>query len=166
MLFELRKLTIIEALSEETACYTAQIWIDGALAFEASNRGQGGADHYRQAGTRTEAEVDAWLKANRTAQRHRGVELEPSLEFEVARLIDEVENSRLLRKQLRTRLVTIEGGNVFSYPLGSRSVAALAQAVLAKNPQAEVVNLGGQAMLRKAVKILQDRSAQDEAGPN
>ena len=40
MLFELRKLTIIEALSEETACYTAQIWIDGALAFEASNRGR------------------------------------------------------------------------------------------------------------------------------
>lgn len=46
MHIELRKLRVVAALSEETACYTAEIWIDGVRSFAASNRGHGGADDY------------------------------------------------------------------------------------------------------------------------
>lgn len=163
MQFELRNLMVVEALSEETACYTAEIWIDGAPAFHASNRGQGSADLYRQLGQYTEAEVNDWLASNRPPRCYRGITLEPTLEFEVACLIDELENVRLLRRQLRTQLVTIEGGQVFSYALRKQPVTLVAKAVLARRPEAEIVNLGGEPALKRAVRILLDQSAHDEA---
>jgi hypothetical protein len=59
MRIELKKLKVVVALSEETTCYTAEIWIDGARAFLASNRGHGAADDFHQVGALTEKEVDA-----------------------------------------------------------------------------------------------------------
>ncbi|HQR91118.1 MAG TPA: hypothetical protein PLH31_17985, partial [Caulobacter sp.] len=98
MLIELRKQKIIKHLSQDCSCYTAELWIDGRLAFLASNRGQGGADDYRQVGVITEAEVDTWLKANRPVRPFDGIVLAPTLEHEVAFLMDEAENIAMLRR--------------------------------------------------------------------
>lgn len=59
MQIELRKLKLALYLSEETTAYSAEIWIDGELAFHASNQGHGGADLYRQIGRWSEKDVDA-----------------------------------------------------------------------------------------------------------
>ena len=156
MLIELRKLKVIKALSEETSCYTAEIWIDGALAFLASNRGQGGADDYRQNGTITEAEVDRWLKAHRTTRTYQGINLEPSLEQEIATLIDEAESVSALRRRLRTNIVTIEDGAVYSYPLKKRPAEPLIAAIRSKKPTAEILNGADEATLLKAARLTLD----------
>ncbi|MCH2221038.1 MAG: hypothetical protein MK097_12070, partial [Dechloromonas sp.] len=65
MKIELRRINHNPKLSEETNAYSAEVWIDGEHAFDARNQGQGGCDFYRQTGRWTEAEVSAWLKANR-----------------------------------------------------------------------------------------------------
>lgn len=159
MLIELRKVRIVKALSEETTCYTAEIWIDGALAFHASNRGHGGADDYRPVGAITEAEVNRWLEANRPTRSFHGMTFEPDLENEVARLMDEAEHLALIRRRLRTNVVTIENGDVYSYPLKGRPVAALISAIRAKKSDIEIVNEAGEPGLARAVQILLAKEA-------
>jgi len=164
MLIELRKVRIIKALSEETPCYTAEIWIDGALAFHASNRGHGGADDYRQVGAITEAEVNGWLRSNRPTRSFDGMTFEPNLEDEVARLMDAAEHLALLRRHLRTKIVTIEDGDVFTYPLKGRPAAGLIAAVRAKKPNCEIVNETGDAGLARAVEILLANAVRPDPG--
>lgn len=154
MLIELRKLKIVKALSEETPCYTTEIWIDGALAFHASNRGHGAADEYRQAGTISETEVDAWLKANRPERTYGGMTFEPDLEHEVARLMDEAEHLTVLRRRLRTNVFTIEDGEVYAYPLKGRASLALITAIRGKKPGLEFINETGEPGLARAVQLL------------
>lgn len=91
MRIELKKLKVVNALSEETTCYTAEIWVDGARAFLASNRGHGAADDFHQVGVVSEASVNAWLAANRQPTRFGDTVLEHTLEFEVAALITKTE---------------------------------------------------------------------------
>lgn len=154
MLIELRTLRIIKALSEETPCYTAEIWIDGTLAFHAGNRGHGGADDYRQVGAITEAEVNSWLRANRPTRSFHGMSFEPDLEHEIARLMDEAEHLGLLRRRRRTNVIMIEDGEVYTYPLKGRHAATLIAAIRAKKPDIEIVNETGEAGLARAVRVL------------
>ena len=42
----LRKIKVIESMSEETTCYQAEICLDGKLVATAENRGTGGPDSY------------------------------------------------------------------------------------------------------------------------
>ncbi len=164
MNIELRKLRIVAALSEETACYSAEIWIDGVKAFAASNRGHGGADDYDQLGTITEAEVDEWLRANRTAKVFHGLTLEPSLEHEVAHLMDVVEQAKVLKRKLRTNIVTIEEGTVYTYPLKGRPPAAVIAAIRRTKPAVEIVNDAGEPSIAKAVDLLLAQDDAAEAG--
>jgi len=154
MLIELRKLRIIKALSEETPCYTAEIWIDGSLAFHASNRGHGAADDYRQVGAITEQAINAWLRANRPARTVHGMTFEPDLEHEVARLMDEAEHLAKLRRRLRTHVLTIEDGEVYSFALKGRPADAVITAIRQSKPHIDIVNEAGEAGLVRAVAIL------------
>ncbi|WP_237237683.1 hypothetical protein [Sphingomonas melonis] len=103
MHIELRKLKVVDALSEETTCYSAEIWIDGQRAFLASNRGHGAADDYHAVGSVTEQAVDAWLAANRPVSRLGDSVMPHCLEFEVAALITRIEEAKRLRRQCRTQ---------------------------------------------------------------
>ncbi|MDX5983000.1 hypothetical protein [Sphingomonas echinoides] len=164
MLIELHKLRIIKALSEETPCYTAEIWIDGALAFHASNRGHGGADDYRQVSAITEAEVNSWLRVNRPTRSFHGMSFEPDLEHEIARLMDEAEHLGLLRRRKRTNVITIEDGEVYTYPLKGRPAATLIAAIRAKKPDIEIVNETGEAGLARAVRVLLAKASDHQEG--
>ncbi len=164
MLIELHKLRIIKALSEETPCYTAEIWIDGALAFHASNRSHGGADDYRQVSAITEAEVNSWLRVNRPTRSFHGMSFEPDLEHEIARLMDEAEHLGLLRRRKRTNVITIEDGEVYTYPLKGRPAATLIAAIRAKKPDIEIVNETGEAGLARAVRVLLAKASDHQEG--
>ena len=154
MQIELRRITYSAALSQETNAYTADIYIDGELAFHTRNQGHGGCDFYHKVGRWTEAEVDAWLKANRPARSYQGITLEHDLETEIGDLLTRELEYRRLKRLLRTNLVTIERGQVLRYPLRKRPLAIVTGAVLATNPDAVVVNGSGDAQLRKALDIL------------
>lgn len=154
MKIELRRINHNAKLSEETNAYTAEIWIDGERAFDARNQGQGGCDFYRQVGRWTEAEVNAWLKANRPASTFQGLTLEHDLEAEVGDLLERELEYRRLKRLLRTNLVTIERGKVFQYPLRKRPLDLVARAVTATNRQAVIINGGDEGVIRQALAIL------------
>jgi len=46
MKFEIKKLSVQERLSEETLCFSADIWVDGKKIGEVTNRGHGGCNNY------------------------------------------------------------------------------------------------------------------------
>lgn len=153
MQIELRKLKVVAALSEETTCYTAEIWIDGARTFLASNRGHGAMDDFHQVGPLTETDVNAWLAANRPATRLDDVVLEHNLEFEVAALITRSEEAKRLRRSFRTQLIVIDGGAVYGYPLKGRQASAVASAVRQRRPDIRVVN-DDDAAIEDAITIM------------
>lgn len=154
MKIELRRINHNAKLSEETDAYTAEIWIDGERAFDARNQGQGGCDLYRQIGRWTEAEVNAWLKANRPIRPFQGLTLEHDLEAEVGDLLAYELEYRRLKRLLRTNLITIERGQIFQYPLRKRPLDLVTRAVIATNRQAVIVNGGEADVIRQALAIL------------
>ncbi|MDF0490232.1 hypothetical protein PX554_19060 [Sphingomonas sp. H39-1-10] len=154
MKIELRKVHYSAALSQETAAYTAEIWIDGELAFHARNQGTGGADFYHRVGRWTEADVDAWLKANRPPHALDDFTCDHDLELEVSDLLARWSEGRRLQRLLRTNLITIENGQILQYPLRKRPLAIIARAVRATNPEAVIVNDAGEAVLARALDLL------------
>lgn len=155
MKIELHRISYNSTLSQENAAFTAEVWIDGELAFHARNQGTGGADFYRQVGRWTEAQVDAWLKANRPP-RSLGDDIvcDHDLEIEVSDLLVRAVEGRRLKRLLRTNLVTIERDRILQYPLRKRPLAIVARAVLATNPDAVIVNDAGDEVLARALDVL------------
>ena len=163
MHIELRKLKVVPALSQETTCYTAEIWIDGSRAFLASNRGHGAADDFHATGSVTTAEVDAWLAANRPVSRLGDSVMPHCLEFEVAALITRIEETKRLRRQCATRLIVIDGGEVHAYALKGRSAAVVAASVQRRSPGIRIVN-GDDAAIDEAVSLMIAAARQEPAG--
>ena len=155
MNIELRRVSYNAALSQETSAFTAEVWIDGELAFHARNQGRGGADFYRQVGRWTEAEVNAWLTVNRLP-RCLGDDLacDHDLEIEVSDLLIRAVEARRLKRLLRTNLVAIENGQILQYPLRKRPLMIIARAVRATNPDAVIVNDAGDDVFARALDVL------------
>lgn len=154
MLIELRNVHYSAALSQETTAYAAEIWIDGELAFHARNEGTGGADLYNRVGRWTEAEVDAWLKANRPPHALDDFTCDHDLELEVSDLLARSVEGRRLKRLLRTNLITIENGQILQYPLRKRPLAIVARAVRVTNPEAVIVNDAGEDVRARALGLL------------
>lgn len=155
MQIELRRISYSAALSQETAAFSAEVWIEGELAFHARNQGTGGADFYHQVGRWTVAEVDAWLKANRPVRTlDENLGCDHDLEIEVADLLARELESRRLKRLLRTNLLTIESGQILQYPLRKRPPAMVARAVRATNPAAVIVNDAGDEVFARALDLL------------
>lgn len=67
MKIELRKIRINTRMSEETTCFSADIYLDGKLAGEAMNRGHGGETEIRLANVdrvKATQHARAWITAN------------------------------------------------------------------------------------------------------
>ena len=155
MKIELRRISYNAALSQETAAFAAEVWIDGELAFHARNQGSGGADFYRQVGRWTEAEVNAWLTANRLP-RSLGDDLacDHDLEIEVSDLLMRAVEGKRLKRLLRTNLIAIERDQILQYPLRKRPLAIVTRAVRATNPDAVIVNDAGDDVFARALAVL------------
>lgn len=164
MKIELRRVHYSAALSQETAAYTAEIWIDGELAFLARNEGTGGADFFRQAGRLSVNEVDAWLSANRPARHSGAVAFDHDLELEVSDLLARAVERRRLTRLLQTNLVTIENGQILKYPLRGRPLAVIARAVRATNPEAVLVNDAGDDVFARTLDLLLARCPEGSGG--
>lgn len=121
MRIEIKALKVMASLSEETACYTAMIYVDGVKAFAASNHGTGGPDFYQPvkgyAGP-SEAEIDAWLAANVPPLDCSDIGLEPmamTLELFVGKLIEETETRKAFDRKLRAKVLTFEDGALMQW---------------------------------------------------
>jgi hypothetical protein len=63
MKIELKNIKVHERLSEETACFSATIYVDGKKAGEVTNRGCGGCNEYYWIDQKVGAAVDAYCKS-------------------------------------------------------------------------------------------------------
>ena len=163
MKIELKNLKVALSLSEETNAYTATIYVDGQRAFEASNHGTGGADLYRPLPGYTgpsEAEVSAWLKANKEPLQSHGMTLEYDLELFVGELVDAHVNEQERRKVrgkfdrlVRDELVAIEGTRVVSFGKRWPPTAANIEKLRAQKPTYTVVNGADPATLDRAFAL-------------
>lgn len=93
------------------------------------------------------------LAANRPVSRLGDSVMPHCLEFEVAALITRIEEAKRLRRQCRTKLVTIEGDQVFCYRLKGRTPAIVFAGVQRLTPSARMVN-GDDAALDEAVAVM------------
>ena len=57
---ELKAVKILQSLSEETICFTANIYVNGKKAGWAKNTGNGGSNHYRFEERAVQTAVEAW----------------------------------------------------------------------------------------------------------
>lgn len=154
MKIELRRINYSAALSQETSAFSADLYIDGELAFHVRNDGGGGADFFHQVGRWTEAEANDWLKANRPRCTVCGISFEHDLEVEVGDLVARELESRRLKRLMRTNLLTIERGQVFRYPLRKRPIETIIGAVRATNVDAIIVNGASDEILGQALDIV------------
>ncbi len=154
MKIELRRISHSAALSQETAAFAAEVWIDGELAFHARNQGTGGADFYHQVGRWTQTQVDTWLKANRPPRCLGDFTCDHDLEVEVSDLLIREVEGRRLKRLLRTNLITIENDQILQYPLRKRPLAIVVRAVRATNPAAVIVNDAGDELFGRAMDVL------------
>src|SRR3546814_5918634 len=101
---------------------TADVYIDGELAFHARNQGKGGADFFHKIGRWTELEVNQWLLANRPPRSFGRFSYDHDLEVEVGDLLARELERRRLKRLMRTCLVPIERGQLYQFPLRTRPV--------------------------------------------
>jgi hypothetical protein len=97
----LRKFKVYADLSDETNCYTAEVLVDGKLAFTAENRGHGGCDFYHPVAPVPEnrkvlADLEAFCK---TLPREETYGLEMSTELVIGGMVEEELTARFAVKE-------------------------------------------------------------------
>lgn len=128
MKFELRKITHNERLSEETNCYSADLYVDGVLTAHVGNRGHGGCDEQRPAKGKSHKDleaIEAWIKANMPSETVRDMVIdgkplviEPSLEHVCGDLLTAHLIERDIKKALAKTVcfaVPGEGSGIRNY---------------------------------------------------
>lgn len=91
MKIELKKIKTIRAMSEETECFIAELWLDGVHRGNVSNRGHGGPDSYDD--HKAEMELNAYGKTLPPEPRY-GLTMNADL------LVGDVLAAELLKKQV------------------------------------------------------------------
>lgn len=153
---ELKKFHFAEFASEETNCYDAEVWVDGAPGFFAKNNGQGGSDHYTPLTYTDEgrAQMDVAMGILSTyadslpADDAHGIALRPDAETLVGDAVSEKLKERIVGKFLkqmnaRKRLYFVSGKDLMSLSLKSASdgyMKGAADFVMRKHPGAVIVN--------------------------
>jgi hypothetical protein len=66
MKVQLRKLKIIESLSQETTCFSAEVWADDKKAGTVINRGNGGCNDYHWIDRETGEKLTEWAETQPT----------------------------------------------------------------------------------------------------
>lgn len=103
MKIELKNVKVNKALSEETACFSATLYIDGKKAAEVSNRGQGGCNEFRFSDRVLEQKFYDWCKSQPAEKTEYG-ELSMDSDLFINLLIEKQENDKYLRKQLKNKV--------------------------------------------------------------
>jgi hypothetical protein len=143
MKVELKNIKIVQALSEETLCFTAVAYVDGIKTFYVSNRGHGGCHEYTEVDCKPETRarfdaVDAWAKT--LPPDHYGdLELPSDLDSVVNNALVEYEMRQLLKRITKNKIAYVDDGKLWTVKL-EYSPARLDK-LLQKKPNAKVLNI-------------------------
>lgn len=116
MKIELKKITVHQRLSEETRCFSADVYIDGKKAGEATNRGHGGCNDYHPFALQQRLNEHAKTLPKRTVELGNGpFTFQPDADTIVDELVDEWAAAKDLRKLTADRLVWVAAdGKLYS----------------------------------------------------
>ena len=141
MKIELKSIQYAKFSSEETNCYTANLYIDGRKIGSVGNDGHGGPDHFH--GDRAAfAAADDWCKANLPKWTgHDGTPCDTDLEFYCGQLVDAWLVARDLRTAFRTKVVMRDpaDGNLYTIKHRGR-IEATIDGIGKRHPGAVILN--------------------------
>ena len=139
MKIELKAIQYAAFSSEETNCYTANLYIDGRKIGTVGNDGHGGPDRFHGDHAALAA-ADAWCKANLPRWQMNGQSFETDLEMRCGQLVDEWLVARDLKTALRTK-VLLRNTDGLIYQVRHRDkVSATVEAVKERHPGAAILN--------------------------
>ena len=140
MKIELKAIQYAAFSSEETSCYSANLYIDGRKIGTVDNDGRGGCDRFHGDYTAFAA-ADAWCKANLPRWHHEETSFETDLEMRCAQLLEDWLAARDLKTALRTKVVLRDPADGCLYELKHRKrVEATIAGVLRQHPGAVILN--------------------------
>ena len=119
MKIELKAIQYAAFSSEETNCYTANLYVDGRKIGSVGNDGHGGPDHFH--GDRAAfATADAWCKANLPRWQMNDRSFDTDLEMRCGQLVDDWIVSRDLKTAFRTKVLMRDPANGHLYEVKHR----------------------------------------------
>lgn len=111
---ELKKITINIGMSEETNCYSADLYVDGLKAGTVGNHGHGGCDMVRLVAGFDERELNDQIKATYPKRPynfgpgHVG-EFETDLESLCGEIVGKHIYTKDLKRKMRSKVLVLEG---------------------------------------------------------
>lgn len=141
----LGSININKALSAETTCFYALVYVDGKPAFVAENRGTGGCNLCGPIGNTP----DDWAQSRRLieeaqkwARESTKEDFEP-LDLLIAQLLDQHEVTRILKAGMKNKIMMIESGELMELKLAKGREVNPAIIAEAKNRYKDAVILNG-----------------------
>ena len=124
MNIELRNIKYAAFASQETPCFQAAIYVDGAKAGTVSNEGHGGCNSIHPRAL--EQQIDAYAKtlpvmpiAGLTENDGTPVLIQPDSDIIISRLLDEALVARDLTRLLKNKVVFARGGKILATKKGA-----------------------------------------------
>ncbi len=111
MNIELKKISHNARLSQETAAYAAEIWVNGVRRGTVDNSGQGGPDNVQPHSLAVE--LEAYAKTLPKVSLY-GEEFEQSTELVLGALLDRHNAAKRLARMLKTKTVFTRAGKVYT----------------------------------------------------
>ncbi len=120
MNIELKNVQYAAFSSEETACYSASLYVDGKKIGVVSNDGHGGCDRFH-GDQAAYAAADAWCRANLPKIVFDGRDpLDANIETCCARLLDRWLIARDLKRDMKTKILMRDPGDGHVYSVKHR----------------------------------------------
>ena len=119
MRIEIKNIKHVESMSEETFCFSANLYVDGKKIGAVSNRGHGGCHEY-EFNNATVRELNQWCKENLpTWSMDDDQEYETDLEMHISNLVADFLDTKHIKNLLKRSVVvmddTCEEGECFLY---------------------------------------------------
>jgi len=135
-MYSLKNVSVNQRMSEETTCFSADVYRDNVKVISVTNRGCGGAHGYCEYVKGSLAEADAYAKTL-PATVYQGVTIAPDLDS----MIDDLLNEHLLEKDAKKYLKKFcfkDGGNLYTMN-ATPDCATVAAYVAATYPNAIIM---------------------------
>lgn len=116
MNIELKAVKYFAAMSEETHCFTATIYVDGKRFCKVSNRGHGGCDDYEAIGGDTHQEMYekiAVVNAELDKKKVEGYDFNYNLELVTGDLMNQYHLDKDIKKTLK-HLAYVKEGSIWT----------------------------------------------------
>ncbi len=104
MKIELKRIEHSARMSEETECFTADLWVDGVKIGTVSNHGTGGCDNF-WGDQAAYAAADAWCKANLPKWTMGETTFDTDIEMHVGALLEEYLNRKDMKRAMSKNLL-------------------------------------------------------------